>query len=80
MLESMRVANGQHGLADLDSAAVQRSTIDASGSGELMTRNFNAHVVIFSLAVFSHLRPPTMSFDHSSSSLLYGAVLWGWWL
>jgi sensor histidine kinase YesM len=51
-----------------------------AGSGELMTRNFNAHVVIFSLAAV--LAMATASECHSIThlpSLLYGAVLWGWW-
>src|ERR1700760_88801 len=49
-------------------------------SGERMTRNFNAHVVIFSLAAVLALA--TASECHSIThlpSLLYGAVLWGWW-
>jgi signal transduction histidine kinase len=51
-----------------------------AGSGELMTRNFNAHAVIFSLA--GVLALATASECHSIThlpSLLYGAVLWGWW-
>src|ERR1700684_2466079 len=51
-----------------------------AGSGERMTKNFNAHVVIFSLA--GVLALPTASECHSIThlpSLLYGAVLWGWW-
>jgi len=51
-----------------------------AGSGERMTKNFNAHVVIFSLAVVLALA--TASECHSIThlpSLLYGAVLWGWW-
>jgi signal transduction histidine kinase len=45
-----------------------------------MTRNFNAHAVIFSLA--GVLALATASECHSIThlpSLLYGAVLWGWW-
>jgi sensor histidine kinase YesM len=51
-----------------------------AGSGELMTKNVNAHAVIFSLAVVLALA--TASECHSIThlpSLLYGAVLWGWW-
>src|SRR6266851_2432321 len=51
-----------------------------AGSGELMAKNFNAHAVIFSLAVVLALA--TASECHSIThlpSLLYGAVLWGWW-
>jgi sensor histidine kinase YesM len=51
-----------------------------AGSGERMTRNFNAHAVIFSLA--GVLALATASECHSIThlpSLLYGAVLWGWW-
>lgn len=51
-----------------------------AGSDELMTRNFNAHAVIFSLA--GVLALATASECHSIThlpSLLYGAVLWGWW-
>ena len=51
-----------------------------AGSGERMTKNFNAHVVIFSLAAVLALA--TASECHSIThlpSLLYGAVLWGWW-
>ena len=51
-----------------------------AGSGERMTRNFNAHAVIFSLAAVLALA--TASECHSIThlpSLLYGAVLWGWW-
>src|ERR1700760_1175349 len=49
-------------------------------SGERMNRNFNAHAVIFSLAAV--LAMATASECHSIThlpSLLYGAVLWGWW-
>jgi hypothetical protein len=49
-------------------------------SGERMTKNFNAHAVIFSLAAVLALA--TASECHSIlhlPSLLYGAVLWGWW-
>jgi signal transduction histidine kinase len=45
-----------------------------------MTRNFNPHAVIFSLAAVLALA--TASECHSIThlpSLLYGAVLWGWW-
>lgn len=45
-----------------------------------MTRNFNAHAVIFSLAAVLALA--TASECHSIThlpSLLYGAVLWVWW-
>jgi hypothetical protein len=45
-----------------------------------MAKNFNAHVVIFSLA--GVLALATASECHSIThlpSLLYGAVLWGWW-
>src|ERR1700731_4971869 len=45
-----------------------------------MAKNFNAHVVIFSLAAVLALA--TASECHSIThlpSLLYGAVLWGWW-
>src|SRR5882757_10311450 len=51
-----------------------------AGSGERITKNFNAHAVIFSLAVVLALA--TASECHSIThlpSLLYGAVLWGWW-
>jgi sensor histidine kinase YesM len=51
-----------------------------AGSGERMTKNFNAHAVIFSLALVLALA--TASECHSIThipSLLYGAVLWGWW-
>jgi Histidine kinase len=45
-----------------------------------MTKNVNAHVVIFSVAAV--LAPATASECHSIThlpSLLYGALLWGWW-
>ena len=52
-----------------------------TGSGEPDDqRNFNAHVVIFSLAIVLALA--TASECHSIThlpSLLYGVVLWGWW-
>jgi sensor histidine kinase YesM len=51
-----------------------------AGSGERMTKNLNAHAVIFSLA--GVLALATASECHSIThlpSLLYGAVLWGWW-
>ena len=51
-----------------------------TGSGERMTKNVNAHAVIFSLAAVLALA--TASECHSIThlpSLLYGAVLWGWW-
>src|ERR1700733_1567106 len=46
----------------------------------LMPKNFNPHAVIFSLA--GVLALATASECHSIThlpSLLYGAVLWGWW-
>src|ERR1700761_8261606 len=45
-----------------------------------MTKNFNAHAVIFSLAAVLALA--TASECHSIThlpSVLYGVVLWGWW-
>jgi len=64
------------------SGGSQQCPIDASRvQGTLMAKNFNAHVVIFSLAVVSHGPDcERMSFDQGNFDLLLdAAVLWGWW-